>query len=490
MRLALLPLDDRPCHTRFPSRLAEVAGAELLLPPRELLGRFLEPGRPDEVLDWLDSVVASVDAVAVCAEMPLYGGLVASRTSATSESLALARAARLRAILARVRGPVALGSVIMRGTITVGGAEDLGRYRDLARYSELAGLAASERPRAEWHELLERLGPEVLADYAAIRSRNHRANADCIAMVAEGVVGFLALTQEDCRPTGLHRAEQAALLAMRDALGLAPERVALHPGADELSCVLLARVLLESAGRRPSLRSRIVPAESADRVAPFEDRPIRETLAGQLASVGVTEAHAPTAPLLLVAGPLPESTDLTGDDWTASPEAHEAAVSEILDAVRAETGAIVLADCAVANGAWLPLAEALRDERLLERLALHTAWNTAGNTLGTAVAFLVVGAAFGGLGGEAWARFRTERLLDDLVYQSEVRRELCAWAAARGADANRLAAEADPADRWLSEHVLPRAIAEGWVPPTTTAEVRLPWGRSFECDVSVTPSSH
>ncbi len=46
MRVALLPLDDRPCHTRFPARLAEAAGIELLLPHGRCWAGSIGPAMP------------------------------------------------------------------------------------------------------------------------------------------------------------------------------------------------------------------------------------------------------------------------------------------------------------------------------------------------------------------------------------------------------------------------------------------------------------
>jgi hypothetical protein len=46
MRIALLPLDDRPVNGRLPAMVAAIAGAELLMPPVELLPRMREPSDP------------------------------------------------------------------------------------------------------------------------------------------------------------------------------------------------------------------------------------------------------------------------------------------------------------------------------------------------------------------------------------------------------------------------------------------------------------
>ncbi len=497
LRVALVPLDDRPCHTGFAERLAELGRVELLLPPRAALGRFLTPGDPEAVLGWLRDVAPLCDACAVCVDMAVYGGLVASRTPVVPTDVARSRLDRLGGLLGEVGGPTALGSVLMRGTITVASGADAALYRDLARYSELAGLPRRTRPAAEWEELLARIPSDVRERYHAVRERNHAVNLACVGLVGSGLAGHVCFAQEDCRPVGLHRREQDAILAECRLRGLDSGQYSLHPGADELSCALLARLVLEARHKRVRLRTRILPDEAASRAAPFEDRPIRETLAGQMHAVGAEATSDPSSPLLLVVGPLASPVDLTGDDYAPAPSAGleapllrrpkaavgESWIGEVAEAVASESGPVGLADCAVANGGYLPLARRLREDGLLDRLCLHDAWNTAGNTLGTAVAFLAVAAALERLDHPVLRAFLLERRLDDIVYQSVVRSELEAWLRERGQDPNNLGEDERPAQEWLREHLVTRAEAEGWIPPGLAWEVRLPWPRTFECEV-------
>jgi hypothetical protein len=531
LRVALVPLDDRPCHTRFPQRLAELAGVELLMPPRELLGRFLTPGQPTAVLEWLETAAYEADASAVCMDMAVYGGLVASRQPATSEDDALTRVTRVSLTLRSAPGPSAIGSVIMRGTITVGSAADSQTYQDLARYSVLAALPRRKRPPEEWRALLDRLPEGRLADYHAVRRRNHSVNRACVQPVGCGLIGYVAFAQEDCRPVGLHRQEQEDLLSLCRQTLSGRGDYDLHPGADELSCVLLARMIVRLRKAVPKLRTRILPQVSAKRVAPFEDRPVHETLAGQLRVVGARETHDPCAPLLLVAGPLPEPVDITGDDYRGSSPSHLAAgegrggrggeagspaqagtpvppgtpagrdagatrgvwdaapptsvEAEVVAAIRAEAGPVALADVRVANGAYLPLAGRLRDEGLLDRLCVYGAWNTAGNTLGTTIAFLAVATALGKLDSPVLRSFLLERRLDDIVYQSVVRRELEEWLRGRGQDPNNLGSDDREAQECLARVLVPRAEHAGWVPAGLEWSVTLPWSRTFECDVEL-----
>ena len=87
--LALVPLDDRPCNRQFPAQLAAIAGRSVLLPPRDLLGWFTQPGECEAVAAWLAECPA--EGLVVSLDMLCFGGLVSSRTPAVSESDAMAR---------------------------------------------------------------------------------------------------------------------------------------------------------------------------------------------------------------------------------------------------------------------------------------------------------------------------------------------------------------------------------------------------------------
>ncbi|MBD3176489.1 MAG: DUF4127 family protein [Armatimonadia bacterium] len=487
MRVALLPLDDRPCHTRFPARLAEAAGIELLLPPRELLGWFDRPGDPDGVLDWLEDAATSCDALAVCVEMATCGGLVTSRRSGTAAQAALDRLDRMAAILPLCPGPKYLGSVIMRATVTVSAADQMDAYARIARYSELRESADSGDREAlgEIRSIEQSLPPGVLDDYLAARERNHSVNLRCVDLAAGGIVDGLVLTQEDCRPRGIHRREQAALL--RRAACLDPGRVLLHPGADELSMALLARAAVAVARIQPRARVRLLPPEGGDRIAPFEDQPIRGTVDGQARAAGVALVEARRAPLLAVIAPLEGPTDLTGDDYPASRGGSTDWIREGLDTLAGGGGPLVLADCAVANGAHLPVLDALADHPARQRLLAYLAWNTAGNTLGTATALLALLPLMPD-GYQALERFRFERLVDDAIYQSVVRAELVRWVEDRGGDPHRMSPSlARAAEEWLSARLIAAAEGRGWVPKGLTWDIALPWDRTFECDVELRP---
>jgi len=485
MRVALVPLDDRPCHTRFPRRLASLAGVELLMPPRRLLGRFLQPGDADGVLDWLVGVADECDACAVCTEMAVHGGLVASRTPRASDEDIRLRLGHLRRALRRVRGPRALGSVLMRATVTVGSPEDVQLYQDMALYSELQGrVDAGDTAAARALEtVVARIPPAFLETFRRVRVRNHTVNRAAVEMVAGTVADFVALTQEDCRPHGLHRSEQARLSEVIADLGV-QDQALLYPGADELSVVLLARVILSAEGQAPRIAVQYAPADGAERIAPFEDRPVRETAEGQVRATGAALGGTGD-PLLLVAPPLAEPADLTGDDFASAPPVDDAGLGATVEALRAAKAPVALADTCVANGAYLPLVRRMRAEGLLRTPAVYAAWNTAGNSIGTAAAFLAVASASASFDSADLERFRQERFLDDIAYQGVARQRLAGLCAEWGADPVDLGAHAMRAEEWLSSELPRIAEEEGLAEPGTRCRVSLPWGRLFECDIGL-----
>jgi hypothetical protein len=91
-RILLIPVDDRPAVTQFPQMIGAMAGATIETPPRELIGRFTQPGKPEAIMAWMGSQnLKDYDAVVVSMDMIAYGGLIASRVERTSYNLAIQR---------------------------------------------------------------------------------------------------------------------------------------------------------------------------------------------------------------------------------------------------------------------------------------------------------------------------------------------------------------------------------------------------------------
>ncbi|MBV9972319.1 MAG: DUF4127 family protein, partial [Candidatus Eremiobacteraeota bacterium] len=90
--LVLVPIDDRPVTLQLPQMVGAIAGANVLVPPRAMLGRFLSPGDPAGIAQWLQSsATQGADAFVLSTDMLAYGGLIASRAPYTPQTVAISR---------------------------------------------------------------------------------------------------------------------------------------------------------------------------------------------------------------------------------------------------------------------------------------------------------------------------------------------------------------------------------------------------------------
>lgn len=82
--LLLVPLDDRPANVYFPQKVGASAGIEVIPPPKEMTGKFTQPGNGDEISKWLVENGDQADGFVISTSMLAYGGLVASRIGVKS----------------------------------------------------------------------------------------------------------------------------------------------------------------------------------------------------------------------------------------------------------------------------------------------------------------------------------------------------------------------------------------------------------------------
>ena len=491
--MLLLPLDDRPVNLDTPCLLAAVAGETLHTPPPALLGRFLQPGQPDALLDWLARAAPEAETAIVALDMLAYGGLVASRTPAVALPDALRRLDALREIKRQHPHLRLLAfNVIMRLTITGADAETRAAGRAIFRYSMLRdqaerlgdAAAADELPR-----VIARIPPALLDAYLAARARNHAVNQAALALLADGVLDFLALVQEDTAPTGLHLSEQQALVELARAR-VAPERWRLYAGTDEAAQTLLARAV--GRGTLLPVVVTLRDARAAESPALYEDVPLRRTIERHVDAAGgvpaahgvILAAHTFTPPQqdLFEMPPLPAPT------WEAALAAFPAGGVGAWVAGLGQP--LAVADLAYCNGGDPHLLDALFTHKSVENVYSYAGWNTAGNTLGTTLAHAALRAAAlsRGVTPAMEAAHRAAllvRVLDDGLYQTVVR----AWVMARvqesGGSALNLGMQARPVADEVAALMqsLWRAFRERY--PRAAAldrpfRVELPWGRLFE----------
>src|SRR6266446_8001025 len=243
-RILLIPLDDRPPCLQFPRMIGLIGNTEVVTPPREMLGRFVKPGRPEEITEWVKHQdLRSFDAIIVSIDMLTYGGLVNSRVHQTPFEKAKQRLQLVDWLRhGAPRLPIYGFNTIMRLAPTGDGVNE--RYRDtLSRWAEIAPEAATDVKLSEEKRRLEQKIPvAALEDYKRARERNFAINRESVELVRHRALDYLILCQDDAKPRGVHIADRERLISDAKGLGL-ESRIAVQPGADEVAMLLLSRAL-------------------------------------------------------------------------------------------------------------------------------------------------------------------------------------------------------------------------------------------------------
>lgn len=377
--ILLVPLDSRPASGQFAQMIARIAGEDLRMPPYESLGRFVSPGSPEEILQWLSGQdLAKIRTLVVSADMICYGGLIGSRENKATQELAMLRLKKLFEIRKRAPGlKLYVFSSTMRLAPTATRSAAPWRMK-LARYAELKDMADRlklERVRPEMEANKASLPLGVIESYEATRRRDHAVQRALVQAASTGQIDFLVIGQDDAKPYGPHVPETEALRALVKKLG-AEKSVYFCEGIDQHANVLVSRSLARRAGWMPRVRVVYSDPSGAKRFANFESKPIEASLADQIVASGGQVAK--------------EGEEYDYSLYLNTPERRPEMFKEWLDSLKGEIEQglpVAVADINLAkNGTADPeLFDALWQDARLMRLLAYAGWNTAGNTMGTTV---------------------------------------------------------------------------------------------------------
>ncbi len=498
-KILLIPLDDRPPCLQFPVKMGEIADAQVVAPPAELLGKFTDAGKSDQIIEWIKKQdLKSFDAAIVSIDMLAYGGLVAMRVHDTDDRTALKRLEFLRELRKLApRMKIYGSSVIMRLAPTGTGANE--NYR--ANLAQWAEISVDANLKTETAALEKKIPAEALANYRAARVRDLKINRAAVDLTREKTIDYLILSQDDAKPKGIHVADRENLIALTEKLKLT-EKIAVQPGADEVSMLLLARALTDKYDYHPTIKAVYSSAQAANQVMPFEDRALNQTVGFHIKAVGAREtADEKNADLLFYVFASRFETD-----------AGAAFAAEIKNKLT-ENKQIIVADIdpkGDVQGGDVSFTRRLAGQKSFARLNSYAAWNTAGNTVGTtlpqgvifalAKARLMKSAAAETriLTAQNWFTFH--RLLDDYYFHNIVRAKAKNFIAQNKWNAFRLSDEAtgkvedyslillkDSFDELTRDYFgaasenLPGKLA---CEKPSGLSFDLPWNRTFEADIN------
>ncbi|HEY0797785.1 MAG TPA: DUF4127 family protein, partial [Candidatus Baltobacteraceae bacterium] len=392
--IVFVPLDDRPVTLQLPVLLAKIAGRELVIPPRPLLGHYLVPGDSDAILDWLATPATESASAFVCsADMIAYGGLVASRTPRTAPYTAVVRLRELAAIHhAHPHAPLDVFGTVMRLAPTglpslpaTAGEWAVGKtVNDLQSYANLPDPPQTPDDSTSAEHLRDLIPPQILAAYLASRARDRDVDLYELGLAFQGDFDRIVIGQDDAGPVGLHVRDVAALSAAAHRYHLGT-RASIEPGADELGMVLLASVFAREAGWRPTVRVRYSRTDAAQINDPLEFVPIDVTITRLIVAAGATRIDGPADIDLFV--------NVAGTNASDAQAFVDSIAADIAAGASATVADLTFLAGPPPSVEQQSLTQTLLARKLAGSLDGFASWNTTANTVGTSLATAIAAGA-------------------------------------------------------------------------------------------------
>lgn len=485
-KVLFIPLDDRPPCLQFPEKMGLIGDIKLVSPPKEMLGKFTTLGKSDKIIEWIYSQnLEEFDAAIISIDMLAYGGLVGSRIydvnlETVQKRLEIIELIRNKSPKIKIYG----SSVMMRLAPTADGKNEAYREK-LARWAE---ISADPTEKEITQNLEKEIPAEALQSYKEARIRNLKVNELAIHLIQKGIFDYLILSQDDAKPRGVHIKERESLIEQIKQRNLS-EKIAVQPGADEVSMLLLARVIAEKFNYRPTIKAIYSSENMADKEMPFEDRPLRKTVSFHIKATGATEVESI------------EKADILFYVFTSRFEKGraESFANQILKAKKG----VIIADIdprGDVQGGDTTFNEILKKGNIFSKIYGYACWNTAGNTIGTALPHgFVYGFSQKKFGKkqrksleihQKW--FVLNRLLDDYAYHSIIRPKANQQIRAKGLNSFRLDDEQTKiTEAFCIKELMPiahetfKAInsenKNQW--GLESISFKLPWNRTFEAEI-------
>lgn len=430
-KIVYLPLDERPCNLAYPTAVSEGHEAYILLSPDlSVMGRKKTPADFDKIKSFLLSECYDADQLIIALDTLLYGGIIPSRLHHLDRDELKERLGLLRTL--KDENPslyVSAFSLVMRCPCYSDSSEEPDYYAECGREIFLYGQNEHKRRLGEitYEEYkAERVRLSACHGYIEDYEKRRETNLDCLTdalrMVGEYIDDFTIL-QDDSNARGYTAMDRERVLSLVNERGIDLDT---YPGADEAGLTLLARAATRIEGRRP----RIYPAyarEGAENVVPiYEDREIHKTVSAQIKSAGAVECFSEDeADLVLYCNLYDERTyDVYLNYTKQTDESYIAGFVDRIDKTVISGRGAVVADVAYCNSGDITLAMEMEKRFGVMKLWGYAGWNTASNTLGTAICQGVLRYLYGD--SETHRRFSALRIMDDVVYSADVRREMIA----------------------------------------------------------------
>lgn len=431
MRIMLIPLDERPCNLLFPKMQASEL-VELVTIPEQLLPSKKLAGNTEGIWQYLEEEAETLDGLVVSAEMLFLGGLLPSRLHEKSLESCQLGLLRLKGLKQRFPNlKLYVSALIMRSPSYNSSEEEPDYYQDYGRalfrigalQNKAGRVGLSPEEKAELEAVVSLVPKAVREDYESRRRVNLGLVLALLKLVAENLIDFMIIPQDDSAPFSYAAEDQAKVYQEIRKLQI-QESVLLYPGADESALTLLSRMQQVLLKENPAFAIHYASVSGAQVIPKYEDRPVGESITSHLLAQGARIPLNPTSSehLLFVNiadAPMAEAWDQDKRDIMYDTRRNLQVFIQQIEEALAEGKNCIVADLAYSNGGDQELLRSLAQRGLLSRLGGYAGWNTSGNSLGTAISM--------GLSPmdqvTRWENI-AYHLLDDYLYQALVRQEV------------------------------------------------------------------
>ena len=429
-KIVMLPLDERPCNFDYP-RMMPKTDCELILPPKEIMGKKKMPGDVKKIADWLTAQAEGADAMILSLDTLVYGGILPSRLHHSKKEELIARLELIHRLReANPRMKLYAFGLIMRCPTYSSDDEEPDYYERIGaeihlwgKYTHLEMLGKlSDADRADFDRVKAIVGERELLDYVERRKTNLSVLMRALEFVRDGEIDYFIVPQDDAAVYGFTSMDQ---MTVREFLkdNTLHKKTAMYPSADDTGLTLLARAVAELSGVRPKVYVHYASSKGGMTVPQFEDRIVSETVKYHILSINGIQVYSLSEADILLAVNIGSRMVDKGDPGYVTAYDIERNLAEFVNfmAYALDMGkTVAVADVAWPNTADTELTRLMQREGLMLKVHAYAGWNTSSNTLGTVICQAVLRYFYGDT--PTHRKFTAERMYEDIGYCAYARK--------------------------------------------------------------------
>ncbi len=358
--IILIPLDSRPCNTDYPAYAAKAVNKNISF-PKDYLDNYNKPSNLDNLYEYLYDSLAQGDTYIIYTNQIINGGLIASRDPQSYINLneKLKEFNKFLETAKSQEKKVIVVSVLPR--VIPSQFTDLWNFQEeLISFSLLYG-----KFQINVSETSPILPPkEILARYLSIYSGSDTIISSMKTNVEQGLIDLFIIGQDDTYKESITNQQLNKYLDYNN------DKIIVQPGADELTQLILARLVRSESLESPlDVKLIYTDLQEAKEIKTFESLSI-EKRSKQLLNFLSININNDSDNLAIIHN---------------KQDMAEATLENIYN--NENKNYLGLIDIAYINKGDM---EIFKDLHFIKNLDGYSGWNTIGNSLGTEYANLVI----------------------------------------------------------------------------------------------------